>query len=221
MSLTADDEGSFASGRQALLDALQALEQRAHERAERILRDAERGARQLNLDSEQHAFQVTSEAEERARQLITDAEQRSKQLILDGVQRIADLDQQLGEVRENVELARTQLEEQLVAVRGLIEVTRANLNTVRERLATTGRLAEAGRGPGRVSIPPLSMERPPAAEEEAAVVDAPTLSDLRAAVDALKRPRRGEVVSEPAPEPEAAEPQPDTADQAQPKSARR
>ena len=63
-----DDEGSFAAGRQSLLDALQSLEQRAHDRAERMVRDAERAARQLTLDSEQRAYQLTSEAEERARQ---------------------------------------------------------------------------------------------------------------------------------------------------------
>jgi len=56
VSVGQDDEGSFAAGRQALLDALQSLEQRAHERAERMVREAERTARQLSLDSEQRAY---------------------------------------------------------------------------------------------------------------------------------------------------------------------
>jgi hypothetical protein len=38
-----------------------------------------------------------------------------------------------------------------------------------------------------VNIPPLSSEEP---------VGGPTLNDLRAAVDALKKPRRGEQVAE-------------------------
>jgi hypothetical protein len=52
-----DEEGSFAAGRQSLLDALQSLEQRTHERAERTVREAERAARQLALDSEQRAYE--------------------------------------------------------------------------------------------------------------------------------------------------------------------
>src|SRR5579871_6912456 len=95
-----DDEGSFAAGRQALLDALQTLEVRAHERAERMVRDAERTARQLTLDSEQRAYQLTTEAEERARQTLADAEQRAKQVTLDTASRLAELEQRFIEVRD-------------------------------------------------------------------------------------------------------------------------
>ena len=67
MAVPQDDEGSFAAGRQALLEALSTLEQRAQDRAERMVRDAERASRQLNLESEQRAYQLTTDAEERAR----------------------------------------------------------------------------------------------------------------------------------------------------------
>ena len=187
MSGPIDDEGSFAQGRQALLEALQSLEQRAHDRAEQMVRDAERASRQLTLDSEQRAYQVTSEADERARRTIADAEQRAKQVTLDAAQRLAELEQQLVEVRDNLEGARVQLEEQLVAVRGQVEVARASINTVRERLATGG--TARGSPSPRLSIPPLSSER--TAEEPSP--PPPALNDLRAAVDALKRPRRAEV----------------------------
>jgi hypothetical protein len=190
VSLSAEDEGSFAAGRQALLEALQSLEQRAHDRAESMVRDAERRARQITHDSEQHAYQVTTEADERARQAIADAEQRAKQVTLEAAQRLADLEAELTEVRDNLEVARVQLQEQIVAVRGQVEVARASLNTVRERLTTGGGRAgssETRTSVSRLSIPPLSSEReePPA-----------SLNDLRAAVDALKKPRRGEAVNE-------------------------
>ncbi len=158
-----------------------------------MVRDAERRARQVTHDSEQRAYQLTTETDERIRQLITDAEQRAKQVTLEAAQRLADLEQELTEVRDNLESARVQLEEQIVAVRGQVEVARASLNTVRERLTTGGGTrinVEPRQGVApRLSIPPLSSER-----EEAA--PGPTLSDLRAAVDALKRPRRGEQVNE-------------------------
>jgi hypothetical protein len=198
VSLSAEDEGSFASGRQALLEALQSLEQRAHDRAERMVRDAERTARQITHDSEQRAYQLTTEADERARQTITDAEQRAKQVTLEAAQRLADLEQELTEVRDNLEAARVQLEEQIVAVRGQVEVARASLNTVRERLATgSGRSVSMEPRLGqpttpRLTIPPLTSER-----------EEPTLNDLRAAVDALKRPRKGEQVAEEPDEDEA------------------
>jgi multidrug efflux pump subunit AcrA (membrane-fusion protein) len=194
-----DDEGSFAAGRQSLLDALQSLEQRAHERAERMLREAERTARQLTLDSEQRAYQLTSEAEERARQTLVEAEQRAKQATLDTAQRLAELEQQLSEVRDNLEAARAQIEEQVVSVRGQVEVARASLNTVRQQLTSSSArvpepLIRINPVP-RPSLPRLSPEPvPPPRVEEAT---GPSLSDLRAAVDALKKPRR-EVVVEPA-----------------------
>jgi multidrug efflux pump subunit AcrA (membrane-fusion protein) len=196
-----DDEGSFAAGRQSLLDALQSLEQRAHERAERMIREAERTARQLTLDSEQRAYQLTSEAEERARQTLIEAEQRAKQATLDTAQRLAELEQQLSEVRDNLEAARAQIEEQVVSVRGQVEVARASLNTVRQQLtSSSARVPEPQvriNPVPRPSIPRLSPE--PAFQPQPRVEEAagPSLSDLRAAVDALKKPRR-EVVVEPA-----------------------
>src|SRR6266536_3687369 len=89
---------------------------------------------------------------------------------------------------------------------GQVEVARASLNTVRERLSASGGRSIAETRPGapttpRLSIPPLSSER-----EQA--VPGPTLSDLRAAVDALKRPRRGEQVNEGANEEEDEESHP-------------
>ncbi len=206
MSLSTEDEGSFAAGRQALLEALQSLEQRAHDRAENMVREAERRARQITHDSEQRAYQLNTEVDERVRQLLGDAEQRAKQVTLDAAQRLADLEQELTEVRDNLEIARGQLEEQIVAVRGQVEVARASLNTVRERLSASGGRSIAETRPGapttpRLSIPPLSSER-----EQA--VPGPTLSDLRAAVDALKRPRRGEQVNEGANEEEDEESHP-------------
>jgi multidrug efflux pump subunit AcrA (membrane-fusion protein) len=195
VSAPIEDEGSFASGRQALLDALSSLEQRAHDRAEQMVRDAEREARQLTLDSEQRAYQVTSEAEQRARQTIADAEQRAKQVTLETASRLAELEQQLSEVRDNLEAARAQLEEQVVSVRGQVEVARASVNTVRERLTTGGTRASDARGPhpARLSIPPLSSDRPldqqPGSGSGLNPAPPPVLNDLRAAVDALKRPR--------------------------------
>src|SRR5258708_10168134 len=203
VSVLQDDEGSFAAGRQALLEALTSLEQRAHDRAERMVRDAERAARQLALESEQRAYQLTSEAEERARLMIADADQKAKQVTLEAAQRLADLEQQLSEVRDNLEAARVTLEQQVVSVRGQVEVARASLNTVREKLTTGGggRVAEAAPRPNpppRVAIPPRSSETPPARLQEAA---GPSLNDLRPAVDALKKPHPPEHTIEPPPEP--------------------
>jgi len=149
VSVPLDDEGSFSAGRQALLDALQSLEQRAHDRAERMVRDAERTARQLTLDSEQRAYQLTTEAEERARQILSEAEQRAKQVTLDTASRLADLEQQLGEVRDNMEAARAQIEDQVVSVRGQVEVARASLNTIRQQLTSEARRgrSRSRRGP--------------------------------------------------------------------------
>jgi hypothetical protein len=152
----------------------------------------------LTLESEQRAYQLTSEAEERVRLMIADADQRAKEVTLEAAQRLADLEQQLIEVRDNMEAARVQLEQQVVSVRGQVELARASLNTVREKLTTVGaRVAElqprANPMP-RVTIAPLSSETPPARLEEVA---GPSLNDLRAAVDALKKPRRPEPVSEP------------------------
>ena len=213
MTLPLDDE-SFAAGRQALLDALQGLERRAQDRAERTLRDAEARARQVILDSESHAQQVTKDAEARAERLVTEAEQRARQVTLEAAQRVSELEQQLTEVRDNVELARSQLEEQFVAIHGMVEVARANLATARERASSAPRRTPEPRGAGRVAIPPLSAQvRQAAAEagnsptepgpEEAAL--SASLNDLRSTVEGLKRPRRGERVSEPPPEPEADE----------------
>lgn len=198
MSVPLDDEGSFAAGRQALLDALQSLEQRAHDRAERMVRDAERTARQLSLDSEQRAYQLTSEAEERARQILSEAEQRAKQVTLETASRLADLEQQLSEVRDNLEAARAHIEDQVVSVRGQVEVARASLNTVRQQLTSGGgpRPLEAVPRTNpvpRPNVPRLVSEgsiQPPAPRIDEDV--APRLNDLRAAVDALKRPRRVE-----------------------------
>jgi len=196
-----DDEGSFAAGRQSLLDALQSLEQRAHDRAERLVRDAERTARQLTLDSEQRAYQLTSEAEERARQTLVEAEQRAKQATLETAQRLAELEQQLSEVRDNLEAARAQIEEQVVSVRGQVEVARASLNTVRQQLTSSSTRvpeSQARINPvPRPTIPRLAPEPPPPPRVEEPA--GPSLSDLRAAVDALKRPRR-EILVEPASE---------------------
>jgi DNA repair exonuclease SbcCD ATPase subunit len=191
VSLPVEDEGSFAAGRQALLEALQSLEQRAKDRAEKMTRDAERSARQITLESEQRAYQVTAEAEERARQVVQEAEQRAKQVTLDAAQRLSDLEAQLTEVRDNLEAARAQLEEQVVSVRGQVELARATLNTVRERLAagapnTRPPEARPVAPPPRLAIPALSIDRPVESPS------GPTLSDLRAAVDALKRPRVAE-----------------------------
>jgi hypothetical protein len=193
-----DDEGSFAAGRQALLDALQSLEQRTHERAERTLRDAERTARQLSLDSEQRAYQLTSEAEERARQTIADAEQRAKQVTLDTASRLAELEQHLAEVRDQLEASRAQIEEQVVAVRGQVELARATLNTIRQQL-TSGPNTRPPDSPPRTNPVPRATVPRLGAESASAIarqrIDeevAPSLNDLRAAVDALKRPRRVE-----------------------------
>jgi hypothetical protein len=210
-----DDEGSFAAGRQSLLDALTSLEQRAKERAERMVRDAERAARQLNLDSEQRAYQVISEAEERARQTLADAELRGKQMTVEAAQRLTDLELQLAEVRDNLGMARAQLEDQIVLVSGQVELARASLNTVRQQLTGPGRAAEptprANPLP-RPIIPRLSAETavappPPPPVAEAA---APNLNELRAAVDALKKPRRAEHVADPAPNNDTNETTPKT-----------
>ena len=200
VSVPLDDEGSFSAGRQALLDALQSLEQRAHDRAERMVRDAERTARQLTLDSEQRAYQLTTEAEERARTILTEAEQRAKQVTLDTASRLADLEQQLGEVRDNMEAARAQIEDQVVSVRGQVEVARASLNTIRQQLTSGGaprplEVTSRTNPVPRPSVPRLAPEGPqppPRMDEEVA----PRLDDLRAAVDALKRPRRVEPANE-------------------------
>jgi hypothetical protein len=198
-----DDEGSFAAGRQSLLDALQALELRAHERAELLVREAERTARQLTLDSEQRAYQLTSDAEERARQTLIEAEQRAKQAMLETAQRLAELEQKLSEVRDNLEAARAQIEEQIVSVRGQVEVARATLNTVRQQLTSSS--ARAPEAQSRVNpVPRPTMPRiaaepmppTPARIERLEDVAGPSLSDLRAAVDALKKPRR-EILIEP------------------------
>lgn len=182
MSLPLEDEGSFAAGRQALLEALQSLEQRAKDRSEKMVRDAER-----------------------ARQLVGDAELRAKLVTLDAAERLADLEQALIDMRDNLEAARAQLEEQIVSVRGQVEVARATLNTMRERLST-GASGSRQVEPGPVS-PPLTSERPPE------TVSAPTLNDLRAAVDALKKPRRGEHVAEASAEEEEFSPAPATVDE--------
>jgi hypothetical protein len=199
VSVSQDDEGSFSAGRQALLDALQSLELRAHERAERMVRDAERTARQLTLDSEQRAYQLTSEAEERARLTIADAEQRAKQATLETASRLADLEQQLTEVRDELETARAQIEEQVVSVRGQVELARATLNTARQQLTSSASTTRPTEPPPRINpvprptVPRLTPEAPSPRqrlEEEVA----PTLNDIRAAVDALKQPRRIEPV---------------------------
>src|SRR5204862_6935829 len=99
----------------------------------------------------------------------------------------------------NLELARSQIEEQVDAIRGQMEMARASLNTVRQQL-TSGSTANRGTEmppptrPGplpRVNIPPLS----PSADANRDDVVSPTLNDLRAAVDALKRPVRPETPS--------------------------
>jgi chromosome segregation ATPase len=210
VSVPQDDEGSFAAGRQALLEALTSLEQRAQDRAERMVRDAERAARQLALESEQRAYQLTGEAEERARRTIAEAEQRARQVTLEAAQRLADLEQQLTEVGDNLESARAQIEEQVVAIRGQMELARASLNTVRQQLTSGGpRVPEAATTRAtpvpRVSIPPLSSPES-AAQAAREEVGAPTLNDLRAAVDALKKPRLPDTV-EPQPEPASRAPE--------------
>ena len=198
VSVPQDDEGSFAAGRQALLDALQSLEQRAHERAERMVRDAERTARQLSLDSEQRAYQLTTEAEERARQTIADAEQRAKQMTFDAATRLAELEQQLAEVRDHLEAARAQIEEQVVSVRGQVELARATLNTVRQQLTSGANTRPNGSSSARTnpvprpSVPRITPDPATLARRQVEDEVAPTLTDLRAAVDALKRPRAPE-----------------------------
>jgi vacuolar-type H+-ATPase subunit H len=213
VTLPLDDE-SFAAGRQALLDALQGLERRAQDRAERTLRDAEQRARQLVIESETRAQQVTKDAESRAERLVSEAEQRARQVTMEAAQRVSELEQQLSEVRDNLELARSQLEEQFVAIHGMVEVARANLATARERASSAPRRTPEPSGPARVSIPPLSAQvrasagdgsptlappRPPEPSPEEAALSA-SLNDLRTTVEGLKRPRRGERVSEPSPE---------------------
>ncbi len=198
VSVPQEDEGSFAAGRQALLDALQSLEQRAHERAERMVRDAERTARQLTLDSEQRAYQLTTEAEDRARQTIADAEQRAKQVSLDAASRVAELEQTLSELCDQLEASRAQIEEQVVAVRGQVELARATLNTVRQTLTSSASTRPSSEPANRVNpVPRPTLPRPapePAALARQRVDDevGPSLNDLRAAVDALKKPRRPE-----------------------------
>jgi hypothetical protein len=179
VSRPADDEGSFAAGRQALLDALQNLEQRTNERAERTLRDAE----------------------QRAQQIIADAEQRARQIAVEAAQRVSELEESLTEVRDNLESARSQLEEQFVAIRGLVDVARANLTAVRER-SMGHRPQEPVRSSGRIALPPLTVAQP-AAEEPIAPAG---LDDLRAAVDALKRPKRATRDDSEAPEAERSSP---------------
>jgi hypothetical protein len=214
-----DDDEGFAAGRQAILDALASVEQRAHERAESALRQAQERARQLTAEAEAHARQVTADAEAHARQMVAEAEQRARLVTGEAGQRVAELEQQLAEVRDNLEAARTQLEEQFVASRGLVEVARANLATVRERAAGAARLAgvEPRTAGARIGIPPLSgslsgslsTPREPVAadtaelaplsarERAARPAEQPrALTELRAAVDALKRPRRGESIGE-------------------------
>jgi len=127
---------------------------------------------------------------------------------LDTASRLADLEQQLSEVRDNLESARAQIEEQVVSVRGQVEMARASLNTIRQQLTSGGntRPAEPAQRINpvpRPTVPRLSetpaaqarMERQRIEEEVA-----PSLNDLRAAVDALKRPRRVEPSNETASE---------------------
>jgi hypothetical protein len=209
VSVQVEDEGSFAAGRQALLDALQTLEQRAHERAERMVRDAERTARQLTLDSEQRAYQLTSEAEERARQTVADAEARAKQVSFEAATRLAELEQQLAQVRDHLEGARAQIEEQVVSVRGQVELMRATLNTVRQQL-TSGASTRPGDAPTRVnpvprpSVPRLTPDPTNVARQRVEEEVAPQLSDLRAAVDALRQPMHPEPNAQPHEAAEAA-----------------
>jgi hypothetical protein len=106
-------------------------------------------------------------------------------------------------------------------------MARASLNTVRQQL-TSGSTRVGGEREQpqprmnpvpRVTIPPLSTPESTRIEEP----PSPALNDLRAAVDALKKPRRVEAASEPAMEP-APEPSPNEtppADDARPEGARR
>ena len=121
-------------------------------------------------------------------------------MTLDTASRLADLEQQLGEVRDNMEAACAQIEDQVVSVRGQVEVARASLNTIRQQLTSGGaprplEVTSRTNPVPRPSVPRLAPEGPPPPprmDEEVA----PRLDDLRAAVDALKRPRRVEPANE-------------------------
>jgi hypothetical protein len=94
-------------------------------------------------------------------------------------------------VRDQLESARAQIEEQVVAVRGQVEMARASVNTIRQQLAS-GSSTRTEQAPRvnpvpRPSVPPRLAPEPRVEEDVA-----PTLSDLRAAVDALRQPRRPE-----------------------------
>jgi len=79
-------------------------------------------------------------------------------------------------------------------VRGQVELARATLNTVRQQL-TSGAQTRPGEGPPRTnpvprpSVPKLTPEPTALARRQVEEEVEPTLNDLRAAVDALKRPR--------------------------------
>jgi hypothetical protein len=121
------------------------------------------------------------------------------------------LEQQLAEVRDQLETARAHIEEEVVSVRGQVEMARASLNTIRQQLTSgaSTRPATSSSEPAtrtnpvpRPTVPRLASDTSAASarariEEEVA----PTINDLRAAVDALKRPRPLEPVRETSGEP--------------------
>jgi len=93
--------------------------------------------------------------------------------------------------------ARAQIEEQVVSVRGQVELARATLNTVRQQL-TSGANTRPGESAPRInpvprpSVPRLTPDPNTVARQRVEEEVAPSLNDLRAAVDALKRPRTPE-----------------------------
>jgi DNA-binding protein H-NS len=142
--------------------------------------------------------------------MLTDAEQRAKQVSLETASRLADLEQQLAEVRDQLESARAHIEEQVVSVRGQVEVARASLNTIRQQLtsAAATRSSPSAEPTARTNpvprptVPRLGPDMyAPSARARMEEEVAPTINDLRAAVDALKRPRPLEPVREASGEP--------------------
>src|SRR5919199_2070919 len=126
-------------------------------------------------------LEALQSVEQRAQRTIADADERARELTAQAVQRLAELEAELAQVHANLEAARAQLDEHLVAVRGQVEVARATVGAMRERLAASGpRTASPA---NRVAVAPLSPEPIARSPED---TPEPVLDDLRAAVDALK-----------------------------------
>ncbi len=147
---------SFAETRQALLHALEQVEQQAHER------EAE----------------IVQRAEERARQILARAEAR-----------VADLDQHLARLRDELDRARSELaaireQREAPASPDLTPVESAPLQPSAPAPQSEAAEPNSGwTGPRPLDVAPLP---------ESGASPQETLRALRAALEALNRPREGD-----------------------------